>query len=292
MRIKLAVPDRLLSPSILEAALEAVTRANQASFRRGEIPGIEEAIRDGVRWRPEAFTDGEHFDLAAKVARRGWGDCDDLAPWLAAEMREAGIPAKTRVRKSGPGRYHVVVQDGDGRIHDPSRWAGMGRRVSGVHGARVRRVCGAGDAQISCVPHRGQWWTRTDIPSPWTPRGHMASIARSYDPAAALAASVSGALDLADAMGLDASDLDDLASGLMGESEVGFLPILGPALSAVTSMFGGGGGDKKPPPPPPPAAPPPQLAAQTLPPGREGGPRTTIMYHPAGLPGPVVARLH
>ena len=80
MRIRLAIPDRLVTPQVLEAALEATTLANQNAIAAGEAPSLTDAIRGGLRWRPEPFMDGEHFDLAATAHRRGWGDCDDLAP--------------------------------------------------------------------------------------------------------------------------------------------------------------------------------------------------------------------
>ena len=85
MRIRLGVPtdaNRDEKEAILNAALESVTRADEAQLARG-LPTAREGIARGVRWKPEPPGD-EHFDLGGTVLKRGWGDCDDLAPWHAA----------------------------------------------------------------------------------------------------------------------------------------------------------------------------------------------------------------
>jgi hypothetical protein len=128
MRIRIAVPDRHISPAVLNAALEATTVANQEMLASGDAEPISEGIRMGqVKWKPEPFRDGEHFDLTKTVSERGWGDCDDLAPALAAELRESGKDPDARaiVKKSGPKRWHAVTELSDGRIVDPSAMAGM-----------------------------------------------------------------------------------------------------------------------------------------------------------------------
>ncbi len=128
MRIRIAVPDRHISPAVLNAALEATTVANQEMLASGDAEPISEGIRMGqVKWKPEPFRDGEHFDLTKTVSERGWGDCDDLAPALAAELRETGSDpgARAVVKKSGPKRWHAVTELSDGRIVDPSAMAGM-----------------------------------------------------------------------------------------------------------------------------------------------------------------------
>jgi hypothetical protein len=197
VRIRLAIPDRLLTPAALEAALEATTLANAEAIRRGEVPHIEDAIRRGVRWRPEPFVDGEHFDLAHQVMRRNWGDCDDLAPWLSASLREQGEDARTRVVKTGRDRWHAVTELSDGRILDPSKWAGMGKRsanVSGVGAALARPFARRHGGALCVMPDRsGRWWSRVDLP--WSDgRGHLASHARASTPYEALYNAVAGAV--------------------------------------------------------------------------------------------------
>lgn len=200
MRIRLAIPDHLVTAQALEAALEATTLANQAAIERGEIPLATEAIDSGVKWKPEPFMDGEHFDLGHQVVPRGWGDCDDLAPWLAAELRATGEDpdARPRVYRSGKNRWHVVTETGDGEILDPSRWAGMGKKsggsgVSGVGGVTSRPFARPNNGALCVVPYKGQWWARTDLPWP-DGSGHIASMSRARTPEDALDRSVAGAM--------------------------------------------------------------------------------------------------
>lgn len=126
MRIRLAVPESVVSPTTLDAALEAVTRTNEALITSGLVPTSDEAIRRGVKWRPEPPGD-EHFDPATTVMVRGHGDCDDLAPFAAATRRVTGEDpgARAGVIQNGPNHYHAVVFRSDGSIEDPSAEAGM-----------------------------------------------------------------------------------------------------------------------------------------------------------------------
>lgn len=198
MRIRLAIPDHLVTPAVLEAALEATSLADAEAVKRGEVPTLHEAISDGVKWKPEPFIDGEHFDLAHQVVRRGWGDCDDLAPWLAGTLRATGEDdgARPRVYQSAKDRWHVVVETSDGKILDPSKWAGMGKRsanVSGVVGAVARPFAHAHSGALCVLPRDGKWWARADLP--WANAlGHIASHARGRTPEDALNQAVAGAV--------------------------------------------------------------------------------------------------
>lgn len=212
MRIRLAIPDRLVTPEALEAALEATSLANEQAIIRGEVPDIEEAIRKGVKWKPEPFTDGEHFDLSHVVAARGWGDCDDLAPWLTGTLRASGEDpgARSRVYKSGPDRWHVVTETSDGQILDPSKWAGMGRKksspsVSGVCGMTARPFARPGEGALCCVPHRGKYWSRVDLPFP-DADGHIASHARANTPEESLHRAIAGAIACGEEIDSDLCD--------------------------------------------------------------------------------------
>jgi hypothetical protein len=176
VRIRLSIPDHLVT-----------------------APAVE-AIERGAKWRPEPFLDGEHFDLGHQVTERGWGDCDDLAPYLTGSLIASGEDegARTRIQKTGPNRYHAVVETSDGRILDPSRWAGMGKRSApnspGVVGSTAKPFARPEGGAIAVVPYRGQWWARCDLP--WSDaNAHIASHARSRDPNVALARAVEGAVD-------------------------------------------------------------------------------------------------
>lgn len=150
MRIRVAVPEKYVSPAVINAALEAVTRVNHAMIEQGDAPTFDP--RHGVRWRPENFGD-EHFDHAGIVLSRGWGDCDDLAPWRAASLRASGEdPGAVAIAvPSGPDMYHAIVRRSDGSNDDPSVAAGM----------KAKSVVGDGESLISvwaCDPHDGRMY--------------------------------------------------------------------------------------------------------------------------------------
>lgn len=193
MRIRLAIPDRYVSAPVLDAALEATTQAATAQMRAGDAPTFSQLMRSGVRWRPEAFEDGEHFDLPAVIGERGWGDCDDLSSALAAELRATGqdTGAVARVVRSGPERWHAIVQLSDGRILDPSRMAGM-RSNRGLKGAIASPMAAVGESAMAVAPHQGRWFVRTDVP--WGD-AHVASIGSSRDLDVAMDRSIVGAID-------------------------------------------------------------------------------------------------
>lgn len=252
MRIRLAIPDRLVTPEALEAALEATALANEQAIIRGEVPPLTEAIASGVRWKPEPYTDGEHFDLAHQVTARKWGDCDDLAPWLAGELRATGEDpgARPRVYKSGPDRWHVVTELSDGEILDPSRWAGMGKRksgpsVSGVCGTIARPFARMGEGALCCVPQGGKWWSRVDLPFPGGVAGHIASHSRASTPEESLYRAIAGAMACGEEIDSELVERLRLMGGLLlsdaetisGEDEIGsfFGKLLKPLAKAARS---------------------------------------------------------
>jgi len=98
----------------------------------------------GVRYEnePNWKFDGqmvEEFALIPIVLGRGWGDCDDLAPWRVAELQQCGENAKIRVQwkrqidpktgKKGRKYFHIVVKRSNGYIEDPSAELGMYERT-------------------------------------------------------------------------------------------------------------------------------------------------------------------
>lgn len=327
MRIRLAIPDHLVTAEGLEAALEATALANEQSIRRGEVPPLSEAIKKGVRWKPEPYLDGEHFDLAHQVVTRKWGDCDDLAPWLAGELRASGEDpgAVPRVYKSGPDRWHVVVQTSDGQILDPSKWAGMGKRsgpnVSGVCGMTARPFARHCEGGLCVVPHQGRYWARVDMPFPDS-SGHVASHGRARTPEEALHRAISGAIACGESIDSPLCDRARMAGAmLLGDlsrmegEEVGsffgkllktalpianFIPGVGPIAAAAgktaLSALSHGGGHKAPTPDTivhaPTGAVSVPIATPGVPSHSEIGPDHPMMlyYHPTNAPGPVVMR--
>jgi hypothetical protein len=190
MRVQVAVPEARVSRPILDAMLEGTTRVNEALLAHGDVPTFEQAVHR-VRWKPEP-PGQEHFDHAGLVMGRGHGDCDDLAPWHCASLRVTGEDpgARAIVKKSGPRRWHAVVQRSDGSIDDPSRAAGMGQ-PHGVSGAVVpimfsSSVVGGtyvARPQLALRPLRdrsGQveaWQARADLPWHYQPGNSPGDIA-------------------------------------------------------------------------------------------------------------------
>lgn len=317
MRIRLAIPDRLVTPEALEAALEATALANEQAIAHGEVPPLSHAIKRGVKWKPEPYLDGEHFDLAHQVVSRGWGDCDDLAPWLAGELRATGEDpgAVPRVYKSGKNTWHVVVQTSDGQILDPSKWAGMKSRDAGnggVHGLIATPFARVSGGALCCGPHQGKWWARCDMPWP-DGTGHVASHARARTPEDALDYAVSGAMacgavidsplvDRADAarqfLLADREEVGSFFGGLLKKAlpfASSFIPGVGPIASMATktalSALSHGHGGKK----PDGGTTHPSGAVSVplehaMPEGHEGGQHMMLYYHPERAPGPVIMR--
>lgn len=178
MRLNIAIPEAHVDKPVLDAALEATTKLNESLLRGEEVPTFERALKHGIQWKPER-PGAEHFDHASTVLRRRAGDCDDLAPWHAASLRHTGEDkgARAVVRKSGPKRWHAVVQRSDGTIDDPSARAGMHewRPGDGVVGAVMplmfeSAVVGGAymlRPQVAIRPldqDLEAWQARTDIP--------------------------------------------------------------------------------------------------------------------------------
>lgn len=181
MRIAVGVPEAHVQAPVLNAALESVTRLNEALLADKSVPTAEQGIKRGVIWKPEPPGD-EAFDHAGIVMRRKWGDCDDLAPWHAASLRHTGEDPEARaiVRRSGPHRWHAIVQRSDGTIDDPSRWAGMGQPHP-TRGATLPLMAGPGRDEVSGMyivkpaialkPAPKGWQARADLPWHW--REHL-----------------------------------------------------------------------------------------------------------------------
>lgn len=222
MRINVAVPEHRVDKPILDAALEATTRLNESLIEHGDVPTFDE-VRHRIQWRPEPPGD-EHFDHAGLVIARGWGDCDDQAPFAAASMRATGEDpgARAVVRRSGPKRWHAVVKLSDGSYRDPSKETGMRPGISpGVFGASVASLAGPSEVggsyialpRLAARPIRNPvtsdieaWQARADLPWHWSPGDSptdiaMASLHASPVASQAIVGALEGALDLAGCTG-------------------------------------------------------------------------------------------
>lgn len=100
--------------------LRAVVASNRVLIREAKRRGKKFPLlyKSGVEYQREPWTDHEEFADMATVLRRGWGDCDDLAAWRAAELQEMGEEAdvhiywRPRNRKTGQLTMHVEVRRG------------------------------------------------------------------------------------------------------------------------------------------------------------------------------------
>ena len=88
--------------------------------------GLPPLYQAHVRYRREP-RGRERWQLAPETYQLGYGDCEDLATWRAAELWLGGWPARPVVYRAGPHQLHVIVNKGDGTYEDPSRVLGMGR---------------------------------------------------------------------------------------------------------------------------------------------------------------------
>lgn len=218
MRIQVAVPEEHIEQPVLDSALEAVTRLNEAMIEQGTVPMFTDAI-ERVRWAPEP-PGQECFDHAKTVLARGWGDCDDLAPWHAASLRVSGRDpgAIATCYQSGPNRWHAVVERSDGRIEDPSLSAGMPGKSRGAPASAVGMMdlgpsVGAYllRPQIAMRPVYGEYQARAELPWQWEEHmmldepeelaWAMTTLHTAPVAATALTGSIMGLIELADAAG-------------------------------------------------------------------------------------------
>ena len=118
MEAHLSIPT---DPRVVEAALEGLTRANVEILRKRRLPRL---YKSGVRYQRER---SEHWRPANVVLGDGFGDCEDLAAWRAAERRLDGERgARAVVRRTGHNTLHATVTGPRGD-EDPSRRLGMGQ---------------------------------------------------------------------------------------------------------------------------------------------------------------------
>lgn len=106
-------------------------------------PNAPNLYESGVRYKTQPMG-CEHFAPIPLVLAAGSGDCDQLAPWRAAELRvRKGIKALPEVKQMGPGLFHVFVRLPDRSVEDvsahlgmpvPKRLADKGRRLLAAKG--------------------------------------------------------------------------------------------------------------------------------------------------------------
>lgn len=105
-----------------DAALSGLQALDEEILMEGLAP--MSVYDSGARYKTEPRETWRH---AIDVANEGWGDCEDLAAYRAAGLRVSGEDPEARIvtYKTGPKRYHAVVERAGGIIEDPSANLGM-----------------------------------------------------------------------------------------------------------------------------------------------------------------------
>lgn len=105
----------------IECLLEGLVRLDLSQLRRGLAPPL---YSSKVRYQREP-PGREDWQSAVRTNKLGTGDCEDLAAYLAASYRLAGVEARAIVKEVRPGLKHCLTLLPDGRIEDPSKRLGM-----------------------------------------------------------------------------------------------------------------------------------------------------------------------
>jgi hypothetical protein len=127
------------TPLIYQAKIKYII---PAQFEKTDVPEVEairtflqknsapQSVMNALDYLYGIVGGGEIFREIPRIIENGGGDCDNVAAWRAAELRELGIAAcpyiTWRKRPDGGTTYHVIVRWPDGSSEDPSLLLGMG----------------------------------------------------------------------------------------------------------------------------------------------------------------------
>jgi hypothetical protein len=107
----------------LEECLELLTKIAERQVRRHKLPHPYVVAGLGYEREPRPR---ERWQTPVETLRRGVGDCEDLATFLAGWLRAHGDPRARAFLQESPGvGYHALVRTGSGQVLDPSRKLGM-----------------------------------------------------------------------------------------------------------------------------------------------------------------------
>lgn len=113
----------LTSPAQVAGMLRGLQLACEAQLRTRRFPPL---YSGRVRYLAEPAGQ-ERWQIPSVTLQLGYGDCEDLAAWRAAELVVSGVDraALAVVKIVRPGLMHCVVRRGNGTIEDPSKRLGM-----------------------------------------------------------------------------------------------------------------------------------------------------------------------
>lgn len=128
--------SELFSKAALTGGVIGLMLENIAWLRA--YPNTPKLYDSGVIYKPEKHREtkegkmieyGEDWMTIPYIIYHGYGDCEDLGAWRAAELRVSGVKAvpdiAVRRLPDGAWRAHVRVKWPDGHIEDPSAKLGM-----------------------------------------------------------------------------------------------------------------------------------------------------------------------
>lgn len=94
-----------------------------------DFPNTPRIYQSGVVYRTEDPGIPETWCTIPVVMRKGWGDCEDLACWLAAELvvfdHKKAWPGFSTKKFPGLILHHIKVRTSTGQVFDPSQVMGM-----------------------------------------------------------------------------------------------------------------------------------------------------------------------
>lgn len=113
----------LTSPAQVAGMLRGLQLACEAQLRSRRFPPL---YSGRVRYQAEPLGQ-ERWQIPSVTLQLGYGDCEDLAAWRAAELVVSGVDrgALAVVKIVRPGLMHCIVRRGNGRLEDPSKRLGM-----------------------------------------------------------------------------------------------------------------------------------------------------------------------
>ncbi|MEW6713162.1 MAG: hypothetical protein AB1403_25300, partial [Candidatus Riflebacteria bacterium] len=107
------------NPESWKKFLFQLMKTNLDVIKRHGLPLLYSA---GVKYQPEFMT--ENWQDAEETYIKGFGDCEDLAAWRAAELQLSGVNAYPDIihkpTKHNSKNYHAIVRLPNGKIEDPS----------------------------------------------------------------------------------------------------------------------------------------------------------------------------
>lgn len=119
MHVRCEIPIDEVGAYSIRELLDALATIWARYLAKHPLPGL---YSSGIRFQKEPNA-GQYEDWKTphQTLEDGWGDCDDLVIYRAAELRASGERASVVVmRRKGTSKFHVLIRRGNGQLEDPS----------------------------------------------------------------------------------------------------------------------------------------------------------------------------